>query len=267
MTVLEVLNHPNVVQYYGVEVHRDKVNIFMEYCEGGSLASLLEHGRFEDEVITQVYSLELLEGLAYLHQSGVVHRDIKPENILLDHNGVVKYVDFGAAELVTKHGTRKLGTRSVIHNNSKSILSMSNSKNKNNDMMGTPMYMAPENITGKKKGQRLGSDDIWSLGCVILEMTTGKRPWANLDNEWAIMYHVAAGHIPQFPNMNEMSQSGIQFLNKMLKHNPDSRSSAVELLLDPWIADIRSVAFNTSASNSSSSDIEGTTPTGSSMKN
>ncbi|KAL6934880.1 uncharacterized protein HGUI_03029 [Hanseniaspora guilliermondii] len=267
MTVLEVLNHPNVVQYYGVEVHRDKVNIFMEYCEGGSLASLLEHGRFEDEVITQVYSLELLEGLAYLHQSGVVHRDIKPENILLDHNGVVKYVDFGAAELVTKHGTRKLGTRSVMHNNSKSIVLMSNSKNKNNDMMGTPMYMAPENITGKKKGQRLGSDDIWSLGCVILEMTTGKRPWANLDNEWAIMYHVAAGHIPQFPTLNEMSQAGIQFLSKMLKHNPDSRSSAVELLLDPWIADIRSVAFNTSTSNSSSSDIEGSTPTGSSMKN
>lgn len=266
MTVLEVLNHPNVVQYYGVEVHRDKVNIFMEYCEGGSLASLLEHGRFEDEVIIQVYSLELLEGLAYLHQSGVVHRDIKPENILLDHNGVVKYVDFGAAELVTKNGTRRLGTKSVMHSNSKSIASMNQSKNKNNDMMGTPMYMAPENITGKKKGQRLGSDDIWSLGCVILEMTTGKRPWANLDNEWAIMYHVAAGHIPQFPTSNEMSQSGIQFLSRMLKPNPDQRSSAVELLLDSWIADIRNVAFNTSTSNSSSSDIEGSTPTGSTIK-
>lgn len=262
MTVLEVLNHPNIVQYYGVEVHRDKVNIFMEYCDGGSLASLLEHGRFEDEVITQVYSLELLEGMAYLHQSGVVHRDIKPENILLDHNGVVKYVDFGAAELVTKQGTKKIGTRSMMQS-SKSIGQNTSSNNKNNDMMGTPMYMAPENITGKKRGSRLGSDDIWSLGCVILEMTTGRRPWANLDNEWAIMYHVAAGHIPQFPSKDQMSVVGSQFLSKMLRYNPDQRSTAVELLLDPWIADIRKLAFNTSNSSSSLSDLEyaGSTPT------
>ncbi|KAL6950140.1 hypothetical protein ACO0QE_000816 [Hanseniaspora vineae] len=245
MNVLEVLNHPNVVQYYGVEVHRDKVNIFMEFCEGGSLACLLEHGRFEDEVITQVYSLQLLEGLAYLHHSGVVHRDIKPENILLDHNGVVKYVDFGAAELITKNGSRKY--------------SSTRSRNgKQNSMMGTPMYMAPENITGRRKGIQLGADDIWSLGCVILEMVTGRRPWANLDNEWAIMYHVAAGHIPQFPTSDEMSSAGIKFLSRLLKHNPDQRATAVELLLDPWIAEIRKIAFSTddnSGSSSSSSSV------------
>ncbi|CAI6390083.1 AEL_HP2_G0004990.mRNA.1.CDS.1 [Saccharomyces cerevisiae] len=101
-----MLNHPNIVQYYGVEVHRDKVNIFMEYCEGGSLASLLDHGRIEDEMVTQVYTFELLEGLAYLHQSGVVHRDIKPENILLDFNGIIKYVDFGTARTVVGSRTR-----------------------------------------------------------------------------------------------------------------------------------------------------------------
>jgi mitogen-activated protein kinase kinase kinase len=80
MGVLEVLDHPNVVSYYGIEVHRDKVYIFMEYCSGGSLASLLEHGRIEDEQVIMVYALQLLEGLAYLHESGIVHRDIKPES-------------------------------------------------------------------------------------------------------------------------------------------------------------------------------------------
>jgi mitogen-activated protein kinase kinase kinase len=81
MGVLEVLDHPNVVSYYGIEVHRDKVYIFMEYCSGGSLAGLLEHGRIEDETVIMVYALQMLEGLAYLHESGIVHRDIKPESM------------------------------------------------------------------------------------------------------------------------------------------------------------------------------------------
>jgi len=80
MGVLEVLDHPNIVSYYGIDVHRDKVYIFMEYCSGGSLAGLLEHGRIEDEMVVMVYALQMLEGLAYLHESGIVHRDIKPES-------------------------------------------------------------------------------------------------------------------------------------------------------------------------------------------
>jgi mitogen-activated protein kinase kinase kinase len=80
MGVLQVLDHPNIVSYYGIEPHRDKVYIFMEYCSGGSLAGLLEHGRIEDETVIMVYALQMLEGLAYLHESGVVHRDIKPES-------------------------------------------------------------------------------------------------------------------------------------------------------------------------------------------
>lgn len=80
MGVLEVLDHPNVVSYYGIEVHRDRVYIFMEFCAGGSLANLLEHGRIEDEQVIMVYALQLLEGLAYLHESGIAHRDIKPES-------------------------------------------------------------------------------------------------------------------------------------------------------------------------------------------
>jgi len=80
MTVLEMLDHPNVVKYYGIEVHREKVYIFMEYCEGGSLANLLEHGRIADETVIQVYAWEMLQGLEYLHSKGVVHRDVKPES-------------------------------------------------------------------------------------------------------------------------------------------------------------------------------------------
>jgi mitogen-activated protein kinase kinase kinase len=88
MNVLEVLDHPNVVSYHGIEVHRDKVYIFMEFCSGGSLAGLLEHGRIEDEQVIMVYALQLLEGLAYLHESGIVHRDIKPESKIPGQHGL-----------------------------------------------------------------------------------------------------------------------------------------------------------------------------------
>jgi len=83
LSVMEMLHHPNVVEYYGIEVHRDKVYIFEEYCQGGSLAALLEHGRIEDEGITQVYTMQMLEGLAYLHSRGIVHRDVKPDSEFL----------------------------------------------------------------------------------------------------------------------------------------------------------------------------------------
>ena len=80
LQVMEMLHHPNVVEYYGIEVHRDKVYIFEEYCQGGSLSALLELGRIEDERIIQVYTMQMLEGLAYLHSKGIVHRDIKPDS-------------------------------------------------------------------------------------------------------------------------------------------------------------------------------------------
>lgn len=80
MLVMELLSHDNIVEYYGIEVHRDKVYIFEEYCQGGSLANLLEHGRIEDESVVQIYTLQMLDGLVYLHSMGIVHRDIKPDS-------------------------------------------------------------------------------------------------------------------------------------------------------------------------------------------
>ncbi|EMD01011.1 hypothetical protein BAUCODRAFT_192422 [Baudoinia panamericana UAMH 10762] len=227
MSVLQVLDFPNIVQYYGIEPHRDKVYIFMEYCSGGSLAALLEHGRIEDETVIQVYALQMLEGLAYLHQANVVHRDVKPENILLDHNGVIKFVDFGAAKVIAKQGKTVVAERP-------------NSKGNQDSMQGTPMYMSPEVIKGQRPhNARLGAEDIWSLGCVISEMATGSRPWANMDNEWAIMYNIAQGHSPQMPSREQLSEAGLDFLKRCFERDPVRRASAAELLQHEWILSIR----------------------------
>ncbi|KAI8098776.1 uncharacterized protein BX664DRAFT_319573 [Halteromyces radiatus] len=218
MKVMEMLHHRNIVQYYGMEVHREKVNIFMEYCENGSLGSLLEvGGRIEAEYYIVDYAYQLLSGLAYLHDNNIVHRDIKPDNILIDHQGQLKLTDFGASKIIA-HGQKTLGP---------STLKVANS------LAGTPMYMSPEVITGGDVGRK-GSMDIWSLGCCIVQMATGRRPWSTLDNEWSVMFHVVTGH-PPLPDPSQMSSSGISFLKQCFTRNPKDRPSAHELLNHPWI--------------------------------
>lgn len=244
MGVLEVLDHPNIVSYHGIEVHRDKVYLFMEYCSGGSLASLLEHGRIEDETVIMVYALQLLEGLAYLHQAGIVHRDIKPENILLDHNGIIKYVDFGAAKIIARSG-RTVAPTDGPGGIKDPILGkeaqLPNQRKNQKTTTGTPMYMSPEVIRGDASNlvNRQGAVDIWSLGCVILEMATGRRPWSSLDNEWAIMYNIAQGNQPALPTADQLSDLGIDFLRRCFECDPLRRSTAAELLQHEWIVSIR----------------------------
>ncbi|RHZ61865.1 hypothetical protein Glove_345g46 [Diversispora epigaea] len=83
--------------------------------------------------------------------------------------------------------------------------------------------------------------DIWSLGCCVLEMATGRRPWSNLDNEWAVMYHVVTGH-PPLPDPSQLTELGIDFLKQCFIRSPQSRPTAKELLLHAWIADIQESA-------------------------
>ncbi|PKI82645.1 mitogen-activated protein kinase kinase kinase [Malassezia vespertilionis] len=229
MNAMEMLRHPNIVEYYGIEVHRDKVYIFEEYCQGGSLAQLLEHGRFEDEMILQVYALQMLDGLMYLHAKGVVHRDIKPENILLDHMGVIKFVDFGAAKVLSTSSRTLQRSRIPGWNAAPGGVRAGQS------LQGTPMYMSPEVIKGEQSG-RHGAMDVWSLGCVLLECATGSRPWSQLDNEWAIMFHIGmAKQHPPLPDEGQLSAPGIDFLRECLTIDPHKRPTAVELRNHPWI--------------------------------
>lgn len=76
--------------------------------------------------------------------------------------------------------------------------------------------------------------DIWSLGCCIVQMATGRRPWSTLENEWSVMYHVVTGH-PPLPDASQLSGPGIDFLKKCFVRDPNKRPNAEELLNHPWI--------------------------------
>ncbi|KAI9220529.1 hypothetical protein BC828DRAFT_415610 [Blastocladiella britannica] len=221
MRVMEKLSHPNVVEYYGIEVHRDKVYLFMEYCPNGTLSSLLDEGGLEENVVQRI-AFQIVQGLAYLHSAKIVHRDIKPDNILLDQAGNVKLVDFGAAKLLTNKLTiasQEPGAMSLI---------------------GTPNYLAPEVIVGASGG-RVGSQDIYSLGCVVYELLTGKAPWAHLDNQWAIIYHAAVGP-PVIPDTIGASPAALSFIRACLQTKAADRPLATELLSHPFLAPLTSQA-------------------------
>ncbi|KAJ2533816.1 Suppressor of Sensor Kinase (SLN1), partial [Coemansia sp. RSA 1933] len=97
MEIMSMMQHENIVTYYGIEVHREKVYLFMDLCTKGSLAQLIkDQGRLDEETI-QLYVAQMLRGIQYLHQAGICHRDIKSDNTLLDENMNIKLVDFGAA--------------------------------------------------------------------------------------------------------------------------------------------------------------------------
>ncbi|KAG5219642.1 Suppressor of Sensor Kinase (SLN1) [Salix suchowensis] len=184
LNVMEMLHHPNVVEYYGIEVHRDKVYIFEEYCQGGSLAALLVHGRIEDEGIIQVYTMQMLEGLAYLH-SQISLTGVSIDRYPSRPYGVIKLVDFGAAKILAKNQRSIQRSRRSTYDGASAAPIVANLGGLGmNSLTGTPMYMSPEIIKNDKRG-RHGAMDIWSLGCVVLEFATGKKPWSNLDNECA----------------------------------------------------------------------------------
>lgn len=167
-------------------------------------------------------------------------------DILLDHNGVIKYVDFGAAKVIARQG------RTLVHGAAATI-------QPNRSMTGTPMYMSPEVIKGENPG-RAGAVDVWSLGCVILEMVTGRRPWSNLDNEWAIMYNIAQGNPPQLPGPDQLSAQGIDFLTRCFVRDPRKRASAVELLQHEWMMCIRSQVVEPPTPSDTSSNSAQNTP-------
>jgi predicted Ser/Thr protein kinase len=148
------LNHPNIVAVYDYGEAGGYPFLVMEYVEGLTLRQLLQHGKLAPEEALGIVP-RICEALQFAHQKGIVHRDIKPENILLDKSGQVKITDFGIAKVIRPGASDR---------------SLTGAK----DVVGTPHYMAPEQIEEPAKVDHRA--DIYSLGVVFYEMLTGELP-------------------------------------------------------------------------------------------
>ena len=157
------LNHPNIVTVYDVGKAGDVAYMAMEFIEGQELRTLLGEGK--PLPVQQAVSIaaQVAEGLGYAHQHGVVHRDIKPANIMVTPASPVKITDFGIARMRASGDLTQTGM-----------------------MLGSPKYMSPEQVIGKRADHR---SDIFSLGVILYEMLAGSTPF-NGDNVTALMYQI-----------------------------------------------------------------------------
>lgn len=156
------LNHPNIVTLHSVEEAEGLHFLVMELVEGEMLSSLIDGGPMLPERFLPI-ALQLTEALEAAHARGIIHRDLKPRNVMVTPEGRVKVLDFGIARLTHSRKNRRIGdedTEIGLTHPGRAI--------------GTAAYMSPEQAEGRPADQR---SDLFSLGVVLYEMATGRRPF------------------------------------------------------------------------------------------
>ncbi|GJN17968.1 hypothetical protein PR202_gb05079 [Eleusine coracana subsp. coracana] len=204
--VLEGLSSPHIVPYLGARAAPGgEYHLFLEFAPGGSLAD--EATRFgghlpEQEILA--YAGDVARGLAYLHARSVVHGDVKPRNVVIGADGRAKLADFGCA--------RSLGSSRMIG--------------------GTPAFMAPEVARGEEQGP---AADVWALGCTVIEMTTGRAPWSDMDDVLAAIHRIGyTDATPEVPA--SLSEEAKDFLDGCFARRPCDRPTAAQLVTHPFLA-------------------------------
>ncbi|KAJ5051610.1 uncharacterized protein L3040_001385 [Drepanopeziza brunnea f. sp. 'multigermtubi'] len=207
--LLKNLHHDNIVKYLGFVKSSDCLNIILEYCENGSLHSICKsYGKFPENLVG-VYMGQILLGLQYLHDQGVIHRDIKGANILTTKDGKVKLADFGVSTSTLAGADKEA------------------------QVVGTPYWMAPEII---QLSGATPASDIWSLGCTVIELLEGKPPYHKLAPMPALFAIVNDDH-PPLPE--GVSPAARDFLMQCFQKDPNLRVSARKLLKHAWIVGSR----------------------------
>ncbi|XP_055353492.1 uncharacterized protein LOC129599306 [Paramacrobiotus metropolitanus] len=205
--------HPDIKS-----MERTTLQILMEFCEGGSLGKYVKTNVVPASLI-QKWTQQLVDGLAYLHEQRYVHRDVKGDNIVLSspdaYSCDLKFTDLGDL---------------------KGIMGQSTKANELSKSRGTHPFMSPEMVS--ESGNVGRRTDIWSLGCVIIQMVTGRPPRFFREREEVLgdaptMFFVASGGQPAMPaGLPDLLQ---RFIERCLIRNVDGRPYAPQLLSDPFL--------------------------------
>ncbi len=223
------LNHPNICALYDVGTQDGVSYIVMEYLEGKTLADRLDKGPLSFEQLLK-YAIDICEGLDRAHRSGVIHRDLKPGNIMLTKSGA-KLMDFGLAKSVSITASPASGLTATSFSPAKS-----QPLTGQGTVLGTFQYMSPEQVEGKEADTR---SDIFSLGCVLYEMATGKRAF-----EGKSMASVMAAVLEREPVPISTVEPGLppalgRLVKACLAKDPDERIQTVQdvKLQLKWLAE------------------------------
>ena len=199
MRTLARLDHPSLVTVFdaGSDAQTHQPYLVMQLVDGLTLADELRDGRLPGERVAR-YGAALADALGYVHAQGFVHRDVKPANVLVSDDGRVHLADFGIARLVDSAHVTKTG-----------------------EVLGTPMYFAPEQVAGEAVGPPA---DVYALGIVLLECLTGRRPFEGTPME------VAMARLSRPPDVPAtLPESWRALLGAMLARQPDDRPAAGEV--------------------------------------
>ena len=189
------LAHPNIVTVHDVGEDLGMSYIVMEFVEGHTLTQFMKRSPLTVKQIKHViYNAGM--GLDYAHQNGVFHRDVKPDNIMVSKTGLVKVMDFGIARVVESNLT------------------------KTGSIMGTPAYMSPEQVHGEKIDSR---SDIFSLGVILYELLTGKKPFTGETMSALMMAIMKGDPAPPSTIDAKIHTSWDEILRKALAKKPEDR--------------------------------------------
>ncbi|KAL2787299.1 kinase-like domain-containing protein [Aspergillus keveii] len=217
--LLQGLHHPNIVQYLGTTADDQYLNIFLEYVPGGSIATMLKQYNTFQEPLIKNFVRQILAGLSYLHSKDIIHRDIKGANILVDNKGGIKISDFGISKRVeasTVLGSRASSGGGHIHRPS---------------LQGSVYWMAPEVV---RQTAHTKKADIWSLGCLVVEMFIGSHPFPDCSQLQAIF--AIGSNQARPPAPEHASKDAHAFLDMTFQIDFEKRPDADELLKSSFLA-------------------------------
>ncbi len=200
-----VLSHPGIVTIYDMEAQDDLAYIAMEYVNGLTLDQLLSGPLLAPERLFSILG-QTAAALDYAHQKGIVHRDIKPANIMVAEDGSVKITDFGIAKINTSEQFTMTGT-----------------------IVGTPHYMAPEQVQGLAVD---GRADQFSLAVIVFEILTGEKPFTGEQLTTVVYKIVAEEPVPPHRLNSTLNQQISNVLRKALAKKPDARYPNCQKFVD-----------------------------------